>query len=184
MLALQRMTILHKLLTNHIQHGLLMVNGHTIYQRGRERLLLQLAEQHQQNLYEHSKRQILKEMVMLLSQLIKESSVSFLVEVFKEAPFGRSMETLWRWLLLETTSLWSIEKVEQVSMVRTTTEYANVRRKNTDHFSCVGNQNLKYTLRTSDTFRVMHTGRLPINKNHILKWIGISDEGVSYLSRW
>ena len=48
-----------------------------------------------------------------------------------------------------------------------------------------GNQNLKYTLRTSNTFRVMHTGRLPINKGHTLKWIGITDEGVSlyyYLS--
>ena len=42
-----------------------------------------------------------------------------------------------------------------------------------------GNQNLKYTLRTSDTYRVMHTGRLPVNKGSVLKWIGISDEGVS-----
>ena len=41
-----------------------------------------------------------------------------------------------------------------------------------------GNQNLKYTLRTSDTFRVMHTGRLPINKGDTLRWIGITDEGV------
>ncbi|KAH8119330.1 WD40 repeat-like protein [Phellopilus nigrolimitatus] len=41
-----------------------------------------------------------------------------------------------------------------------------------------GNQNLKYTLRTSDTFRVMHTGRLPVNKGKTLKWIGISDEGA------
>lgn len=44
-----------------------------------------------------------------------------------------------------------------------------------------GNQNLKYTLRTSDTFRVMHTGRLPVNKGQTLKWIGITDEGVSNL---
>ena len=43
-----------------------------------------------------------------------------------------------------------------------------------------GNQNLKYTLRTVDSFRVMHTGRLPVNKGCTLKWIGITDEGVSY----
>ncbi|KAL5507206.1 MCL1 [Sanghuangporus vaninii] len=41
-----------------------------------------------------------------------------------------------------------------------------------------GNQNLRYTLRTADTFRVMHTGRLPVNKGHTLRWIGISDEGA------
>lgn len=46
-----------------------------------------------------------------------------------------------------------------------------------------GNQNLKYTLRTADTFRVMHTGRLPINKGEMLKWIGITDEGVSAVDR-
>ncbi|EJD03058.1 WD40 repeat-like protein [Fomitiporia mediterranea MF3/22] len=41
-----------------------------------------------------------------------------------------------------------------------------------------GNQNLKYTLRTSDTFRVMHTGRLPVNRGQTLKWLGITDEGA------
>ncbi len=30
----------------------------------------------------------------------------------------------------------------------------------------------------SDTYRVLHTGRLPINKGDTPKWIGITDEGV------
>lgn len=41
-----------------------------------------------------------------------------------------------------------------------------------------GSQNLKGTLITLDDYCVLQERRLPIPKNHVLKWIGVAEEGV------
>lgn len=76
--------------------------------------------------------------------------------------------------------LWSIEREARVLMVSTSCLAGRLSVLNWVFSPLSGNQNLKYTLRTADTFRVMHTGRLPVNKGETLKWIGITDEGVGF----
>lgn len=46
------------------------------------------------------------------------------------------------------------------------------------HFH-VGHQNLRYVLISLDRFEEVQTGQLPLLKGMTLKWIGVSEEGVS-----
>ena len=43
----------------------------------------------------------------------------------------------------------------------------------------LGCQNLRYSLVSLDTFDVVQEGRVPLLKGVTVKWIGISEDGVS-----